>query len=457
MRIVRGKEKARSTFLRRALGEVPPLPRWLRRRIEEVFGARLTAEQVVERIIRQVRREGDAALLELGQKLDGVELDSLEVTPEEMSAASKIDKSLASALELAADRIRSFHLAFRGRGQDIDLGEGGLGRLLRPLERVGIYVPGGTASYPSTVLMTAIPARVAGVRQIILTTPPAPGGGVSPAVLAAAELAGVDRIFKVGGAQAIAAMAFGTQTVPRVDKVCGPGNIFVVLAKKMVYGVVGIDGLHGPTETVIVADEDASPALCAADLLAQAEHDPLASAILITNSLPLGKAVAEEVERQLASLERQAITRQALHARGGIAVVDSIDEAIELANEYAPEHLALLVKDPWFYLSRITNAGGVFLGEGCPEAIGDYVAGPSHVMPTGGSARFSSPLGVDDFLKVTSLFALDQESVRHLGQAASALARAEGLTAHARAVEMRLPQARPKPNRRKGRPSGDEG
>ena len=447
MRIVRGKQKAQSALLTRHPEAAPSLPESLRCHIREAFGADLTAEQVVERIITEVRRRGDDALFDFSRKLDGVELSTLEVTPDEVAnARSKIDEELISALELAAERVRSFHLACCRRAEDIDFSEGGLGRLLRPLERVGIYAPGGTASYPSTVLMTAIPARVAGVREVFLTTPPARDGSVPAATLVAAEVAGVDRIFKIGGAQAIAALAFGTQTVPRVDKVCGPGNIFVMLAKKLVYGVVGIDGLHGPTETVLVADDSANPALCAADLMAQAEHDPLATAILITNSPALAEAVSEVVERQLASLERQEITRQALEARGGIAVVESIDEAIDLVNAYAPEHMALMVRDGWFYLSRIVNAGAIFLGEDCPEAIGDYVAGPSHVMPTGGTARFGSPLGVEDFMKVTSLFALNEETFQKLGPATAALARAEGLTAHARAVEMRLKGTRSKDN-----------
>lgn len=443
MRIVRGKEQARDTLLARRHVLAPSLPEPLRRRIRQVFGSDLSAGQVVERIVDEVRCRGDAALFELEQRLDGVRLDALEVAPGEIAAArSEVPGEVLSALELAAGRIRAFHLARRRPPEEVDAGEGGLGYLRRPLERAGLYVPGGTASYPSTVLMTAIPARAAGVKEVILATPPRKDGAVPAPTLAAAGMAGVDRIFKMGGAQAIAALAFGTETVPRVDKVCGPGNIFVMLAKKLVYGTVGIDGLHGPTETVLVADGSASPELCAADLIAQAEHDPLATAILITDSPPLAEAVSAAVERQLISLERQEITRQALEAQGGIAVVDTIDEAIELVNIYGPEHMALMVRDGEQYVSRIVNAGAIFLGEGCPEAIGDYVAGPSHVMPTGGSARFTSPLGIDDFMKTTSFFSLNDETVQKLGPAAAALARAEGLTAHARAVEMRLERPR---------------
>jgi histidinol dehydrogenase len=284
--------------------------------------------------------------------------------------------------------------------------------------------------------MTAIPARVAGVDEVVVATPPAPDGTVPASTLVAADIAKVDRIFKVGGAQAVAAMAYGTESVPRVDKICGPGNVFVTLAKRQVYGIVGIDGLHGPTETVILADDSASPVLCAADLLAQAEHDEMASAILITTSPRLAGEVDEEVERQLAQLERQAIARQSLERNGAIVVVDNIDEAIELVNLYAPEHLCLAMRDARSYLDRIRHAGGIFIES--PEALGDYTAGPSHVMPTGRTARFGSPLSVLDFLKVSILVDMDDEALKALGPAAATIARAEGLTAHALSVEIRL-------------------
>ncbi|MQY55387.1 MAG: histidinol dehydrogenase, partial [Dehalococcoidia bacterium] len=316
--------------------------------------------------------------------------------------------------------------------------EGGLGQIVRPLERVGIYVPGGTACYPSTVLMTAIPARVAGVEEIILTTPPGEGGEVPKATLVAADIADVDRVFKVGGAQAIAALAYGTESIPRVDKVCGPGGLFVTLAKRMVYGAVDIDGLYGPTETVILADDSATPAHCAADLLAQAEHDLLATAILITTSSRLAQEVDREVARQLEGLERVQIAHRSLEERGHIIVVADMEQAIELINLYAPEHLSLMVRDASSYIEKIRNAGAIFIGENSPEVLGDYVAGPSHVMPTGGTARFSSPLGVSDFLKLTSIVSLSDGDLQKLGPAAATIARVEGLTAHARAAELRL-------------------
>ena len=340
------------------------------------------------------------------------------------------------ALELAARRIEDFHRATL-RQSWVDLSSG-LGELVIPLERVGIYAPGGTASYPSTVLMTAIPARVAGVREVVLATPPRAGDVPDPAVLVAAKLAGVDRVFRVGGVQAIGAMAFGTETIPRVDKICGPGNIFVTLAKKLVYGQVDIDGLYGPTETVVIADETASPVYCAADLLAQAEHDPLARPILITTSLSLIGEVEGEVDRQLASLERGDMAGLSLERQGNVILVDSLEDALELANSIAPEHLCLMVREPWAWAGKVRHAGGVFLGPFSPEVIGDYVAGPSHVMPTGGTARFASALSVHHFLKTMPIVGLKPERYTELAEAAALIARAEGLTGHARALEVRL-------------------
>lgn len=426
MKIIRDVEIAKSTLLRRS-----PLE-WVQmeKRVEEV-----------ERIITEVRSRGDAALFDYTKSLDGVELERLEVTREEIAQSyPQVKEELVSALNLAAQRIRYFHL-LQQRQDWVDSSQGELGQLIRPLERVGIYVPGGTASYPSTVLMTAIPAKVAGVKEIIMTTPPREGGIIPPATLVAADIAQVDRVFKLGGAQAIAALAFGTQSIPKVDKICGPGNIFVLLAKKLLYGVVDIDGLYGPTETVIVADETASPALCAADLLAQAEHDVLASAILITPSSDLAEKVNQEVENQLSKLERRQIASASLESKGGIIVVADLEGAIELVNYYAPEHLSLMIKDAWSYLSKIKNAGGIFLGASA-EVLGDYVAGPSHVMPTGGTARFSSPLSTAQFLKVSNLVALSDETLTSLGPSAMTLARAEGLDGHAKAVEARLKETR---------------
>lgn len=395
-------------------------------------------EPRVRQIIDEVRRRGDAALFDLTSRLDKVKLNSLEVSKKELkSAYGEVDKELVSALKLAAERIGSYHQKQKDVIWNL-VSKKGFGQLIRPLESVGVYAPGGTASYPSTVLMAAIPARVAGVREVILVTPPQKGGAVPPATLVAADMAQVDRVFSIGGAQAIAALAFGTESIPRVDKICGPGNIFVVLAKKLVYGIVGIDGLAGPSEVVIIADESADPGYCAADLLAQAEHDPLASAILITTSKRLADEVNQEVESQLKNLKRQAIAAKSLDSQGLIAVVASLDEAIGLANLYAPEHLCLMVKKADACIERVANAGCVFIGSNSSVVLGDYLAGPSHVLPTEATARFSSPLNILDFVKFTSLVDVDKADLRKLAKAAATIARAEGLEAHAKAAEKRL-------------------
>jgi histidinol dehydrogenase len=391
-------------------------------------------EPQVKGIIDEVRSGGDSALFSLTLRFDRAKLSSLEVNQQQIKDAYKqLDKELLSSLKLAAERIASFH-----RKQKDAMFKESTGQIVRPLERVGAYAPGGTASYPSTVLMTAVPAKVAGVREVILTTPPRPDGTVSPATLAAADIAGVDRIFSIGGAQAVAALAFGTESVPNVDKICGPGNIYVVLAKKLVYGVVGIDGLPGPSEVVIIADDSASPAYCAADLLAQAEHDPLASAILITSSERLADEVNKEIEKQQKELGRQAIIAESLLKQGVIAVVADIDQTIELANLYAPEHLCLMVKGADALVERLVNAGCIITGESATVVLGDYVFGPSHVLPTGATARFASPLSMLDFIKLTSLLEVDKAVLKKLAKAAATIARAEGLEAHARAVEKRL-------------------
>ena len=314
----------------------------------------------------------------------------------------------------------------------------GLGERFTPMARAGVYAPGGLAAYPSTVLMTAVPAKVAGVGEIILATPSGKETGPNQTVLAAAYIAGVDRVFQMGGAQAIAAMAFGTDTVPKVDIVCGPGNIFVTLAKQMVYGEVAVDGLYGPTETLVIADDSADPELCAADLLAQAEHDALASPVFITTSEAMMSRVIEQITKQLEMLPRRDIAAAALEGQGAFVLVDDLDEAIELGNLYSPEHMCLLVKEPRELMTKVRNAGGVFLGESSPEVAGDYIAGPSHVMPTGGTARFNSSLGVHQFLKVTSIIGLDGETFHALGEDAARLATAEGLEGHARAAQLRL-------------------
>ncbi len=437
LKIIEGFQLAKSMLTRQPLAELYSVSPAVRQRLREIFGAEIEPESAVRQIIDDVRQGGDAALVDYTFRIDGVNLTSLEITKEQISSACReVSSELLSALKLAAERIRYFHSVQKDNTCHEFTGQGS-GQLIRPLERVGLYVPGGTASYPSTVLMTAIPAKVAGVKEIILVTPPSQGL-IPPAVLAAADIAGVDRVFGVGGAQAIAALAFGTESIPKVDKICGPGNIFVTLAKKLVYGIVAIDGLQGPSEVLIIADETANPKYCALDLVAQAEHDPSASAILITTSHHLADEVAREVERLLKGLERQAIASESLENKGIIAVVPTVNEAIELANLYAPEHLALMVDRADTYIDKVSNAGCIFLGEKSTVVLGDYVAGPSHALPTGGTARFSSPLNIMDFVKFISLVNIDETILKQLGQAAAVMARAEGFEAHARAVEERL-------------------
>jgi histidinol dehydrogenase len=430
---------ARAALTRRRGFEEPDLPPRAKEGIRRVFGADLSAEQVVDRILADVRAEGDDAVRRYTAAFDGAAPDAFEVPRAEWGAAlAEVDPALGEALRVSAEQIAAFHRR-QLRTSWVEWNEeGGLGQLIRPLERIGVYAPGGSAVYPSSLLMTAVPARVAGVKEIVVCSPPGRDGRVSPLILAAAEVAGVDRLFQIGGAQAIGALAYGTESVPHVDKIFGPGNIFVVLAKQRVYGVVGLDQLPGPTETLLVADEAADPALCAADMLAQAEHDPMASAILLTTSQELAEAVLAQMGEQLTNLERREIAGQSLAANGLIAVLPDLETALELANAYAPEHLCLLLRDPWAAVPLVRHAGGVFVGEHSPEALGDYTAGPSHVMPTGGTARFFSPIHVGEFVKVISLAAANRRAVRRLGPATIALARAEGLTGHARAIERRL-------------------
>ncbi len=436
MRIVRGFEDARRVLCDgRGLG-LDDVPQSLLDGIERIFGEALTPLQVVERVVRRVRAEGDAAVREYSELLDGAASDELEVPRSAIDRAkSEASADVVDALEVAAGRIRSFHEACLNRGW-VDYGEG-YGQIVTAVRSAGAYIPGGTALYPSTVLMTAIPAKVAGVEEVVMCTPTKGGALPHPAVLAAADIAGVDRVFRIGGAQAIAAMAYGTESVPRVDTICGPGNIFVTLAKKLVYGDVGIDGLYGPTETVVIADGTSNPTLCAVDMLAQAEHDALACPVLITTSDRLAEAVNGEVTARLERLDRGAIARASTQDRGCIALVDSMDEALELANEFAPEHLCLMMNDAWEYLGKVRNAGAVFIGEFSHEVLGDYVAGPSHVMPTAGTARFNSGLGVHSFVKISPVVALSADTSAVISKAASALGRAEGLTAHAEAAEIR--------------------
>lgn len=430
--------EARAGILRRVQWEDQTLPAAVLDGVERIFGERLSPAEAVARILRDVRARGDAALHQWAERIDGTPAGPLEVPPAEWRAAyARLPEEQRAALDLAAGRIAAFHRK-QPIGSWVDSGpDGTLGQLIRPLDRAGVYVPGGTAPLPSSLLMAAIPARVAGVREVIACTP-AGNTGIHDLILAAAHAAGVDRLFALGGAQAIGALAYGTETVPRVDKIVGAGGLFVTLAKRQVFGGVGIDGFYGPTETLVIADDSADPAWAAADLLAQAEHDVLASPILLTPSRRLAEAVAAQLVRQLAGLSRAEIASQALANRGGIVVTADLAEAVELANAYAAEHLCLLVAEPWALVGQIRNAGGVFVGEHSFEVLGDYVAGPSHVMPTEGSARYSSPLSVADFVKRISLIAFTREAGARLSGPAAVLARGEGLTAHAAAAEMRM-------------------
>jgi len=436
MKRVKGFNKAKRLLAREDFWESLTAPPRVRAQIKQVFGEELSVQEVVDRIIGEVRRKGDKALRNYTEKLDGVRLDSLEVDEQEIVAAYDIvSKKIVSALEFAARRIRDFHVACEHKTGLIPL-DRCLGQQILPLRRVGLYVPGGSAAYPSTVLMMAIPARVAGVEEIIMVSPPGKDGRIAASTLVAADIAKVGRIFKLGGAQAIAALAYGTESIPRVDKICGPGNIFVTLAKKMVYGAVDIDGLEGPSEIVIVADEKAKPALCAADLLAQAEHDPLASVVLITTSVDLADQIDKQIETQLRKLKRRSTIRKAIDA-GMLVLVDDMSQAVELVNLFAPEHLSIMTSNASALVREIRNAGCIFVGENSPVVLGDYVAGPSHVLPTGGNARFGSPLGVADFLKATNVIALDKPAMRKLSEPAVEIAKAEGLDAHAQAIERR--------------------
>jgi len=410
-------------------------------RIEQIFGEKLSAAAVVERIVNGVRTRGDAAVVGYTEMIDGVKLtaDTMAVSEAEFAAAmDAVDAAVLSSIRKAIANVRRYHeeqlpkswLSYREHGAI-------LGQNCLPLERVGIYVPGGTAAYPSSVIMNAVPAVVAGVSEIVMVVPPARDGSVNPYVLVAAREAGVAKVFKVGGAQAIAALAFGTETIPKVDKITGPGNIFVTLAKKAVYGYCGIDMLAGPSEILIVADETADPAYVAADMLSQAEHDALASSILITDSPELAQQVAAEAELQLARLPRRKIAAAALDRNGLIIITENIATAMDMANIAAPEHLEILTADPFRLLPYVRHAGAVFLGPYSPEPLGDYLAGPNHVLPTGGTARFYSVLNVETFMKRTSVIAYTKEALAAVSEDVIRLANAEGLEAHANAVRIR--------------------
>ncbi|MDA0269938.1 MAG: histidinol dehydrogenase [Chloroflexi bacterium] len=437
LRIVDDIEIARATVLRREPFAEPLLAEPVQRGIDELWGEHISPADHVRRIIEAVRTEGDAAVARFSQRFDGSTYDSIEVSGDEIARAyDEVSPEDIEAVEFAAHRVRRYH-EMQLEHAPTSFRERGMGMEVRPLQRAGIYMPGSDAALPSSVIHTAVPGVVAGVRQVIGVTAARPDGTVNPLKLVAAHVAGVQRIFRASGAQAIAALAFGTETIPRVDKIFGPGGIFVTIAKQQLFGRVGIDAIYGPTETLVLADEHASPDLCAADLLAQAEHDVLATPVLITTSRALAEAVAEQIEVQIATLERGSIARAAIE-RGGAVVAADMDQALELANEFAPEHFCVLVEDPVALVPRIRNAGGVFLGESSPEVLGDYTAGPSHVMPTGGSARFASPLTVLDFLKVMSVVNLTPLDLDQLGPYAARLARAEGLTGHAQSIERRL-------------------
>jgi histidinol dehydrogenase len=425
-------------MLRAGTAEAAAFLRALRQRVRAPAPE---VEAAVRAILEDVRRTGDAALFAYTEKFDRVRLDAATVrVPEaEMEAAlGSLDPATAQALRLAAGRIEAFHRRqHRESWFYQEEGTGLLGQLVRPLTRVGLYVPGGSAAYPSTVLMNAVPARVAGVEELLICTPAGREGEVPAAVLAAAHLTGVREVYRVGGAQAVAAMAFGTESIRAVDKIVGPGNIYVATAKRLVFGAVGVDMVAGPSEVLVVADGTAAAGWIAADLLAQAEHDRLASAICVTPSPELARAVRLEVERQLAALPRAGLAREALDAFGAVIVVRDLAEAMSLANSVAPEHLELLVADPWALVPQVRNAGALFLGAHTPEAAGDYLAGPNHVLPTGGSARWGSPLSVEDFQKRCSILSLTPEALRRWREPLTDLARLEGLDGHARSITVR--------------------
>lgn len=395
---------------------------------------------IVTDIIENVKQNGDKALFEYCEKFDKAKLSSLEVTNEEIDEAfSLVEDRFINILEKAAENIRQFHQK-QVRNSFIINEQDGIvtGQKVTPIEKVGLYVPGGTAAYPSTVLMDSIPAKIAGCKEICITTPPSADGKVNPVILAAAKIAGVDRIFKVGGAQAVAALAYGTETVPKVDKIVGPGNAFVAEAKRQVFGRVSIDMIAGPSEILVIADSGSNPRFVAADLLSQAEHDRMASAVLVTDSEDLALKVRDEIENQLKTLPREEIARESIDNNGKIIVADNLEDVIAVSNEIAPEHLELCVDNPFDYLDKIKNAGSIFMGRYCPEALGDYFAGPNHTLPTSGTARFSSPLSVDDFVKKSQYTYYTKEALSRVAEDVAFFAEKEGLSAHARSATVRI-------------------
>ncbi|MBX8464515.1 histidinol dehydrogenase [Deinococcus sp. RIT780] len=437
MQVLQGPDARRA--LTRTFNDLP-VPDAVLARIEATFGEALTPTQVVERIVADVRERGDDALRDWTERLDGARPDTLAVSADDLNAAS-VPADLHAAILTAITRVRAFYEQQPAHGFLNHGPDGALGQLVRPLARVGVYVPGGLAPLISTLIHTAVPAQVAGVTDIVIATPPARDGSVHPAILVAARELGLTQVFRAGGAQAIAALAYGTASIPAVDKIAGPGNLFVVIAKRLVYGQTGIESLPGPTETLVVADDSADPRHVAADLLAQAEHNG-AEPVLVSTSRELLLRVQAELNAQLEALPEpnRGWARDSVSARMKVVLAGTLDEALELSNLYAPEHLCLLTRDPWSLLGQVQRAGGVFIGEYSMEALGDYVAGPSHVMPTGGTARFMSPVNVRDFQNIISVVGLTEGTLRRIGPAGATLARAEGLEAHARAIESRLPR-----------------
>ena len=410
----------------------------------EIFSRELTStkniEDIVSDIIANVRANKDKALYEYCEKFDKVKLDALEVTEAEIDEAfASVDEKFINILKAASENIYAFHSRQVRNSFVINEKDGVvIGQKVLPIEKVGLYVPGGTAAYPSSVLMNCIPAKIAGCSEIVMVTPPSQDGRVNPVILAAARLAGVKRIFKVGGAQAVAALAYGTESVPAVDKIVGPGNAFVAEAKKQVFGKVAIDMIAGPSEILVIADGTCDPVSVAADLLSQAEHDKMASAVLVTDSADLANAVSAELERQIPLLAREEIARTSIDNNGKIIITDSIDEAVEVSNSIAPEHLEICVDDPFRYLNKIKHAGSIFMGKYCPEALGDYFAGPNHTLPTSGTARFSSPLSVDDFVKKTQFTYYTKEALEAVSKDIEYFANKEGLGAHAKSAVIRF-------------------
>lgn len=410
---------------------------------DEIFARGETSfdvADIVTDIIENVKQNGDKALFEYAEKFDKAKLSSLEVTEEEIEEAfNKVEPKFIEIIKTAAQNIRNFHEK-QVRNSFIINEQDGIvtGQKVTPIEKVGLYVPGGTAAYPSTVLMDSIPAKIAGCSEICIATPPSADGKVNPVILAAAKIAGVDRIFKMGGAQAIAALAYGTQTVPKVDKIVGPGNAFVAEAKRQVFGRVSIDMIAGPSEILVIADGKSNPKFVAADLLSQAEHDKMASAVLVTDSMELAVKVQAEIENQLKALPREEIARTSIDNNGKIIVADNIADVIDVSNEIAPEHLELCVDNPFDYLDKIKNAGSIFMGRYCPEALGDYYAGANHTLPTSGTARFSSPLSVDDFVKKSQYTYYTKDALKKVAEDVAFFAEKEGLTAHARSATIRF-------------------